>query len=166
VLVVLLRHGIAHDRADPNCPPDEDRALTEEGIKKTRKVCRALAKLVDAPTRVMTSPLVRARQTAALAAEGFALDPGALVVTDALLPDAPPYALFHALFAFNAEPVVVCAGHAPNLDRVVALALTGSGTPVTRLKKAGVAVLQVDDLPRTHGELLWLAPPRLLSGAG
>ena len=86
--VILLRHGIAHDRADPACPADPGRALTEEGRKKTRKAVRRLVRVGVQVTRIITSPYVRAKETADIAAEilGIAIDD--IVVSDALLPQA------------------------------------------------------------------------------
>lgn len=161
--LVLFRHGIAHDRADPACPPDPERELTDEGRKKTRRSALGLGALGLLPTRVLTSPYRRARETAALVADALDVPPAQITVTDALLPDAAPYALFHALFAFQAgDETVVCVGHAPSLDRVLALALTGKSAPVTELKKAGAALLEVADLPQASGHLVWLMPPRAL----
>ncbi len=165
--VILFRHGIAHDRADPHCPVDPERELTEEGRKKTRKAAKGLVVVGCAPTRVLTSPYARARQTAELALEAFGLAKDRLVVTEALLPEAAPYALFHALFAFaQTDEEVVCVGHAPHLDRALALSMTGDRVPVTSLKKAGAALLELDDLPRPHGELSWLMPPKVLVELG
>ena len=164
--VVLFRHGIAQDRADPRCPPDPDRALTDEGEKKTKKAARGLSFLGCRPTRVLTSPYLRAQQTAALAADALDVSPAQIITTDVLLPDAPPYALFQALHAFSEDDEVLCAGHAPNLDRVLALALTGDRVPVTAMKKSGAALLELADLPRTHGELVWLLPPKALAALG
>ncbi len=165
--VILLRHGIAHDRADPDCPADPERELTPEGDKKTRKVVKGLRAVGCAPTRILTSPYRRARETAALAAEAFAIDQAMVTLTDALLPEAAPHALFQQLYAFhNSDEEVLCAGHAPNLDKVIALALTGERAPVTALKKAGAALVTVDDLPRTRGALVWLMPPKVLADLG
>ncbi len=165
--VIFLRHGIAHDRADPQCPADPERALTEEGRKKAKKACKGLFVVGCRPTRVVTSPYVRARQTAELALETFDLSKDKIVVTEALLPEAAPYALFHALFAFvHSDEEVVCVGHAPHLDRALALSITGDRVPVTSLKKAGAALLELDDLPRPHGELSWLMPPKVLVELG
>lgn len=165
--VTLLRHGIAHDRADPACPPDPERELTEEGRKKTKRVARGLRVLELRPTRILSSTLVRAQQTAVIAAEALDIPVNTIISTEALLPEAPPYALFHALHAFSDtdEEVLVC-GHAPNLDLVLALALTGGRAPVTRMKKAGAALLLCDELPRPQGELVWLMPPKVLAVLG
>lgn len=165
--VILLRHGIAHDRADPACPPDPERALTAEGEKKTRKVARGLRAVGCAPTRILTSPYRRAQETALLVAEAFGIEKAKITLTEALLPEAAPHALFQQLYAFhNADEEVLCAGHAPNLDKVIAVALTGERAPVTALKKAGAALLTIDDLPRTRGALVWLMPPKVLGDLG
>jgi phosphohistidine phosphatase len=165
--VILFRHGIAHDRSDPDCPDDPDRALTEEGRKKTRRAARGLGVVGCRPTRILTSPYVRARQTAEIVAEVLGLAPPQVTTTEALVPEAAPYAIFHALHAFTAtDDEVLCAGHAPHLDRALALAITGGRVPVTSLKKAGAALLQLDDLPRPHGDLVWLVPPKILTELG
>jgi phosphohistidine phosphatase len=165
--VILFRHGIAHDRADPACPPDPERQLTDEGRKKTKRAARGLVWLDAKPTRILTSTLVRAQQTAVIAAEELGIAVNTIISTEALLPETPPYALFHALHAFSDtdEEVLVC-GHAPNLDLVLALALTGGRQAVTRLKKAGAAMLECDDLPRPQGELVWLMPAKVLGSLG
>jgi phosphohistidine phosphatase len=164
VRVILFRHGIAHDRADPDCPPDPDRALTDEGKKKTKKSAKGLKEVGCAPTRILTSPYLRAKETAAICAEALGLAESKVTLTDALLPEAAPYALFHALYAFHgSDEEILCVGHAPNVDKVIAVALTGERAPVTSLKKAGAAMLLVEDLPRTRGELVWLIPPKVLT---
>lgn len=165
--VILLRHGIAWDRADPACPVDPERPLTEDGVKKTRKVARGLGVVGVRPVRVLTSPYVRARETAAIAAEELGVAPERIVVSEALLPEAAPYAIFHALHAFaHLDAEILCVGHAPHLDRALALSITGDRVPVTSLKKAGAALLELDDLPRPQGELVWLMPPKVLAELG
>jgi phosphohistidine phosphatase len=164
VKVIVFRHGIAHDRADPNCPPDPERRLTEDGKKRTRKAARGLKELGCNPTRILTSPYLRARDTAQIAAEVLGIADAKVTITDALLPEAAPYAMFHALYAFHSsDEEILCVGHAPNVDKVIAVALTGERAPVTSLKKAGAAMLLVEDLPRTRGQLSWLLPPKALS---
>jgi phosphohistidine phosphatase len=162
--VILFRHGAALDRADPACPPDAERGLTDEGRRKVRKAARGLQAVGCKPTRILTSPYLRARQTAEIAAEVLGVPPERLVQTDALLPEAAPYEVFQALYAFaEGDGEVLCAGHAPHLDRALALAITGDRVPVTSMKKAGAALLELDDLPRPHGELVWLMPPKVLT---
>jgi phosphohistidine phosphatase len=165
--VILFRHGIAHDRADPECPPDAERKLTDEGKKKTRKSAKGLKAMGAAPTRILTSPYQRAKETAAIVADVLGIDASKVTLTDALLPEAAPYAIFHALYAFHAtDEEVMCVGHAPNVDKVIAVTLTGDRAPVTELKKSGACLIDVEDLPRTHGYLAWLIPPKVLGDIG
>lgn len=162
--VIVFRHGIAHDRADPDCPPDAERALTDDGKKRTKKAAKGLKEVGCVPTRILTSPYVRAKETAAIAAEVLGVDASKVTITEALLPEAAPYAIFHALYAFHAsDEEILCVGHTPNVDKVLAVALTGERAPVTALKKAGAAMLLVDDLPRTKAQLAWLIPPKVLA---
>ena len=62
--IYVVRHGIAIDREDPKCPPDPERYLTEEGIEKTKRVAAAVAALTASPDLLLSSPYVRAMQTA------------------------------------------------------------------------------------------------------
>ena len=67
MLVYLMRHGIAQDRDDPESPPDPDRQLTRKGAERTAEVARGLRALGVKPGAVLTSPYLRAAQTAAIA---------------------------------------------------------------------------------------------------
>jgi phosphohistidine phosphatase len=160
--VLLVRHGIAHDRADPACPPDANRGLTADGRQRTKK-CMAVAARFSTVTRVISSPYLRARQTAELLVDAVGLAASSIVLSDALLPEAPAYAVFQLLQAFHAsDQEVACVGHAPHLDHMISLALANAKTPFSSLKKAGVAMIELDALPRASGELLWMLPPRML----
>jgi phosphohistidine phosphatase len=156
--LILFRHGIAVDRDDPDCPPDEARPLTPKGVKRTRAAARGLATLA-APRLILTSPLVRARQTADLAAEALGLGKRAIKVTTSLVPDALPDELLEELMALRRNPVC-CVGHAPNLDLVLAEALGMRERPPVRLKKAGAACLELD--PGNGSRLVWVMEPGAL----
>src|SRR6266436_1539159 len=81
----LIRHALAADRGDA-WPDDSKRPLTDEGMSRMRKAARGLARLGVSVEVVLTSPLVRARQTAEIVAGG--LDPRpSLVNVDSLAPD-------------------------------------------------------------------------------
>ena len=65
MLLYLVRHGIAMDREDPNCPPDTERALTPRGMKRTHAAALGLLALKVKPDAALTSPgWLRAAQTA------------------------------------------------------------------------------------------------------
>jgi phosphohistidine phosphatase len=156
VLLVLVRHGIAVDRLDPACPPDAHRPLTDKGVRRTRAAAEGLMCLLEArPDRVLSSPLLRARQTAELLVEACELD--RFEITPALRPGSDPRRLLAELDQ-DAEETVICAGHAPNLDRVIAH-LAGSADEFTWLKKSGACAF---DLSGPSPLLLFLAQPRTL----
>lgn len=147
------------DRADPLCPPDPQRSLTDRGIRRTRVAAAGIAAVGARPERILSSPYIRAVQTASIAAEAFDLPAGGVEITDALLPDADPRRLLRELRATGADELL-CAGHAPHLDELIAAAL-GLAHPITAIKKAGAACL---DLETTR--LVWLHEPRTLRALG
>ncbi len=150
MLLYLMRHGIA---ADAPGQPDAERPLTEEGREKTRAVARALASLEVSPEHVLSSPLVRAVQTAEIVAKELG---GRRRTSAALTPGSPPERLLDEVVRLEADSAL-CVGHAPLLDQILALAL-GVEHPVTELKKAAVACLDLESSTR-RGLLLWLLPP-------
>src|SRR5581483_8354066 len=79
----LMRHGIAIDREDPDCPPDPERFLTPKGIQRTRAAARGLRALRVKPAALLTSPYVRAVQTGEIVCEVLGLDAKQLRTTDA-----------------------------------------------------------------------------------
>jgi phosphohistidine phosphatase len=160
MLLHLMRHGIAINRDDPSCPAEGERPLTTEGVKKTTEVARGLRKIGIEPEVVLTSPYLRAVQTAEIVCAALKLESKKLVRVEVLLPNAKPSLLFDELVKLKASEVL-CSGHAPNLDEVVAYAL-GSKTAITELKKAGAATLELDSLDPPHGKLAALYTPKAL----
>jgi phosphohistidine phosphatase len=130
MLVFLIRHAHA-EKGDP----DQLRPLSERGRDEARAVARQLAEHEAPPALVLTSPLLRARQTA----EPIAQQTGAeLRVDDRLAPGATPDALLATLD--DEQGPVAVVGHQPDFSEI-AFALTGSdpGFPT-----GGVAEIEVD----------------------
>ena len=161
----LVRHGIAIDREDPKCPPDPERYLTEEGIEKTKRVAAAVAALGASPDLLLSSPYVRAMQTAEIFASALDYSKQKIRRTDLLLPGAEPSLFFRELAKDKQTSTLFVFGHAPQLDDIVAAAL-GSKHHITSLKKAGVALIELKRISPPNGQLVWLAPPKLLRRAG
>jgi len=161
----IVRHGIAIDREDPKCPPDPERYLTEEGVEKTREVAKGVAALGVTGDLLLTSPYVRAAQTAEIFASALGYAKQKIRRTDLLLPGAEPSQLLRELAKHKQAPAVFLFGHAPQLDDVIATAL-GSKKHLTALKKAGVALVELKRFAPPIGELVWLATPKLLRRAG
>jgi phosphohistidine phosphatase len=161
----IVRHGIAIDREDPKCPPDPQRYLTEEGIEKTKQVAKGLAALGVTADLLLSSPYVRAAQTAEIFAAALDYAKQKIRRTDLLLPGAEPSLLFRELAKDRQASSIFLFGHAPQLDDIVATAL-GSKRHLTSLKKAGVALLELKRISPPIAALIWLATPKLLRRAG
>ena len=160
--VVLFRHGIAIDRADPACPADELRQLTDRGRKRTRAAARGLSALDLHPDRILSSPWLRARETAEIAASELGFDEDRIEFTRDLLPFAAPATLHEDLLATGGSEVLL-AGHSPHLDDLLR-ELTGVGNlSILRLKKAGAASITISS---GHGSLDWMISPRELRRLG
>jgi phosphohistidine phosphatase len=158
----IVRHGIAIDREDPKSPSDPERYLTAEGLKKTREVARGFAALKISPDVFLSSPYVRAMQTAEIFAEEIKFAKSKIKQTELLLPGAEPAAFFRELLRTSrSEESAICFGHAPQLDELIAFAL-GTKKDVTQLKKAGAACLELTRLSPPAGSLVWVSTPKIL----
>jgi len=159
MILYLVRHGIAVDRKDPKAPPEAERPLTAKGVQKTRLAALGLEAMGAKPDVVITSPFVRAAQTAEIFAEALGYSLGKIRVTDALKPAANPAEFVKEINALRAKEVL-CAGHAPHLDLTIAQ-LAGSRGVFTELKKAGVACFE-HSAPHGRWTLVWILTPKVL----
>jgi len=85
--------------------------------------------------------------------------------TDLLLPGAEPTLFFREIAKDKQSSAIFIFGHAPQLDDIIATAL-GLKHHITSLKKAGVALIELKRVSPPNGQLVWLAPPKLLRRAG
>ena len=155
----LIRHGLAEERGD-EWPDDNKRPLTDEGISRMRKAARGLARLGMTVDIVLSSPLVRARQTAELVAAG--LDPRpSLVNIDSLAPDGSYAAIVADLEKHGRKPRIALVGHEPAIGELAAR-LIGSRHAL-EFKKGAVCRIDLDELPPAGpGDLRWMLTPKIL----
>ena len=145
----LLRHGDAEPHGARH---DADRRLTAKGEKQARTAGEALARLGLEFAAVYTSPRVRARDTARLAAKALKADPMVHQPLSAGFDASKARAL---LAAQGDDARVLVVGHEPDFSQTV-FDFTGGRVD---LKKGGVAAVRVDG---TRGELIDLLRPREL----
>ena len=132
---------------------------------RARKAAAGLKHIAERPQCVLSSPLVRAKQTATILTE-FAGWPKATECA-ALAPDESPEELFAALAA-QKEKIVAVVGHQPALGRLLAASLPaqvlgGINPEAFELKKMGVALVSFSGTPKAGtGTLNWFVPPRIL----
>ena len=161
MLLYLVRHGIAIDREDPHCPPDDTkRPLTPKGIKRTHAAALGLRALGVKPNAALTSPWLRALQTAEIFCEILGYPSKNIIRTDALKGASTPPDLLRELQGTKGK-VVLCFGHEPHLHVVISHILHTSAK-ITELKKAGVAVLELDRAVPAQGRLVALYPASTL----
>jgi phosphohistidine phosphatase len=158
--VYLVRHGIALDREDPKCPPDTERPLTPKGMKKSHAAALGLHALKIHPDAVLTSPWLRAVQTAEIFSEVMGFSSKKIVQVDALKGTSTPAELFRELGKLRAK-TVLCFGHEPHLHLVIGQVLH-TAAKITELKKAGVACLHLERISPPQGQLIALYPPSTL----
>lgn len=164
--IYVMRHGIAHDREADDCPPDPQRRLTEVGRRRTREAARGLNALSPDVDVCLSSPYVRALQTMDIARDAIGLKERPLEVTESLLPEAPPEDVLALLRELRPGGALL-VGHAPHVDRLITLLLTGHDGQQTWMKKAAVARLEVKQAVEPGKALLrWLIPPKALRALG
>jgi phosphohistidine phosphatase len=160
MLLYLVRHGVAVDREDPDCPPETERPLTPKGMKKTRAAALGLFALGVKPDVVLTSPWLRSVQTAEIFCEVIGFSSNKIVRADSLKGTSSPAELLRDLAKLKAKEVM-CFGHEPHLHQVIAQILH-TGARITELKKAGVACLDLEKVSPPQGQLIALYPPKTL----
>lgn len=165
MLLYIVRHGIAIDREDPKCPAEAERYLTEEGVEKTKQAAKGVAALGITGDLMITSPYVRAVQTAEIFAEALDYSRQRIRRNELLLPGSEPTLLFRELAREKQVCSIFVFGHAPQLDDVIATAL-GSKKHLTSMKKGGVALVELKRISPPMGVLAWLATPKMLRRAG
>lgn len=155
----LIRHGIAEARGDA-WPDDAKRPLTEHGAARLRKAARALARLGVSIDVVLTSPLVRTRQTAEIVAAAF--DPRPAVVNiEALAPGGTQASVLTELEKHVRRGRIAIVGHEPGIGELAGR-LAGMRHAL-EFKKGAVCRIDVDTLPpRGAGKLRWLLTPKVL----
>jgi phosphohistidine phosphatase len=159
--LLIVRHAIAYKRDHQRWRDDGERPLSPGGKRQARKAAAGLKAFCAAPDRLLTSPLVRARQTAQIltAVAGW---PRAVELPE-LRPDAPASALLR-LLAKDRSNRVALVGHQPDLGYLIAACLLGDGGELSiDMKKNAVACVSFAGAPRAgHAVLEWLATPRML----
>jgi len=152
--LILLRHGKAEDF---NIGGDFSRVLLDRGIEQSRRAARLLRSAGMLPEIVLTSPLIRARQTA----EEFCLTagmPGALIQGWLACGMGPEKAMAE-LASFKDFKRIAIVGHEPDFSTLVEWLLGVSGGAV-EFKKGAIACLRIQP-PSRFGTLRYLVPPKL-----
>ena len=160
---MIIRHAIAFERDRHRWADDGARSLSPIGVKRSRKAAAGLKELCKVPDRLLTSPLVRARQTAKILTE-VAGWPRAKIAQELRPGEAAAQVL--ALLAKDPGRRIGIVGHEPDLSALLAACLLEeSGALRIEMKKNAVACLSFAGRVRAgRAALQWLATPRMLRG--
>jgi phosphohistidine phosphatase len=153
----LIRHGLAEDRGEA-WPDDTKRPLTHKGMARLRREAAALEALGVKFDQVLTSPLVRARQTAEIMA---LVGKAPIGTSHGLAPGGTVAQVIEELGRHGAHTRIALVGHEPGIGELAAR-LLGSRSAL-EFKKGAVCRIDVETLPPARaGHLRWFATPKML----
>jgi phosphohistidine phosphatase len=152
--LLVIRH--AHAVPQAAGVADAERRLTAEGARRFQAAARGLARLVPTLDVLLTSPLVRARQTAVIAAAAWgglqptpepALAAGSVDAILAVLAQQPP------------DATIALVGHEPTVSALVAELVGAASTSAVAFEPGAAALVEVTSIPTRGGRLVWFLPP-------
>jgi phosphohistidine phosphatase len=160
--LLIVRHAIAVEHGDPAYKRDEDRPLTPEGMHKFRLAARGLKEFAGKPDRVVSSPLIRARQTAEILRDALAPDVKIDFCED-LVPSGDFGRVVTYVRGLGADRVAI-VGHEPHLSGFTSYLLVGEKCKADVVYKKGGAALVTftNSIGAGHGTLEWLVQPGAL----
>jgi phosphohistidine phosphatase len=161
--LLIIRHAIAFERDRHRWRDDGARPLTAVGMRRSKRAAAGLKAITKAPDRLITSPLVRARQTAKILTETAGWPPAE--EAHELLPGAAVQEVF-TILAKGRSKRVALVGHQPELGALLAACLLGNHAALPiEWKKNAVACVSFDGSVRAGRAVLkWLVTPRMLRG--
>jgi phosphohistidine phosphatase len=161
--LLLVRHAIACERDARRWPDDAERPLSPRGIARARKAAQGLKRLGPRPARVLSSPLLRTRQTARILRESASW-PEATAC--AQLRPGVPAEEFLGLLARAGVECVAAVGHEPGLSELLTTCLGTGADAAFGFRKMGAALLSFRGGARAgRARLVWFVPPRVLRAA-
>ena len=158
----IMRHGIPVSRGALSVGDDAKRPLTPEGKVKMQAIAKGLVESGVAIDWVVSSPLVRAAETAGIVSDVLE----GTVPTDfcdALQPGGSPDGLIAFLAKHPQRKHVLVVGHEPDLSEMAARLIGAGRNARLGFKKGGCCLIHFEEFPPTaHGELVWWLTPKLM----
>ena len=159
----LVRHAIAEEAGTPGYEDDSLRPLTEKGREKMRRIAQALRDMGVEPDLIVSSPYVRASQTASILAKELKYKEE-LSYSDFLTPMGEPNDMIGEINEKFSVDELMLVGHEPNLSSLASVLLAGNPDLSINFKKGGVCCLSVDDLHYDRKAVLeWLVTPKIVT---
>jgi phosphohistidine phosphatase len=157
-----MRHADAGDADSRRWPDDRLRPLSARGQDEHRRLAGVLRRMGVTFDRLVSSPLLRARETAAIVAAAYEWR-GATAETESLADTARPADLLREAARWPDGETVLCVGHEPHLSSTAAYVLSGNGAAEIEMRKSGMIAFAFDGHPQPGaGVLLYHLRPDLL----
>ncbi len=154
----IIRHGFAGTSLEDEAM-DDDRPLKKKGKEKMKSLAKGLKGMNICFDVVMTSPLLRAKESAEILNAYCSIN-NEVTVTDLLKPDASYQKLIKFLNQQKEFEKIAIVGHEPFLSGFASFCLSNSQTPFINLKKSGVLMLEIDKIIKPERcKLAWLMEP-------
>ena len=161
--IYLIRHSNAVDPGTPGYEDDSLRPLTEKGRDKMKDIASALKELDVKPDLIVSSPYVRAQQTAEILAKVLKYKQE-LAFSEALVPMGNADNIIGEINEKYSVDELVLVGHEPCLSVLIGTLIAGNPELAINLKNGGVCCLSSDDLHTERKAVLeWLLTPKILS---
>jgi phosphohistidine phosphatase len=160
----IIRHAIAVEAGTPGYEEDNQRVLTEKGTKRMVKIAQGLKALEERMDLILTSPYLRAVQTANILRKVFKLKKDKVIETGHLAPMGYADHLVNEINEKYADvEMIALVGHEPSLSTLVSVLIAGEPDLSLSLKKGGVCRLSVGGLQYGRcASLDWLLSPSQL----
>ena len=153
--LLVLRHAQAVPQGTRGLA-DRDRPLTPEGERRFRRSAQSIARALPAPDLVLTSPLVRARQTAALLVAEWG---GGEPTLEPALAGGSVESILDALDAHRALGTVAIVGHEPTVSALAAELLAVTASDAIAFEPGAAALFEITSVATRRGRLVWFVPP-------
>jgi phosphohistidine phosphatase len=161
-VLYVMRHGLAVTRGSVRFSDDARRPLVAEGKEKMREIAEGLKRVGFEVDWIVTSPLVRAVETAGIIAESLASS-APVDVCEAMRPGGSAEDVITFLAKRPSRTRVLVVGHEPDLSELAARLIGAGGHANLALKKGGCCMIRFDEFPpKSPGQLVWWLTPRLL----
>jgi phosphohistidine phosphatase len=163
--LILVRHAEAADY-DPSLHQNDGlRPLTPEGRRAHTRMAAALARVEPGASRILTSPLLRARETAEITAGAIGVSGGDIRILEALGDGFSKKGLLEEIRRLPPEARVILVGHAPTLGELAAGFLHRGGDVAIEFEKSSTLCLDFAGYPAAGAAaLLWFLTPKSLPG--
>jgi len=160
MVLYFLRHGLAGQHGDPQYPDDSLRPLTSQGRKKMQYAVLGMKNLSLTFDVILSSPYLRARQTAEIVAQAYKINEKNIHITKNLLPPRSIEKLLGEVHTrFPKSKNILFVGHEPHLSEMISAALKCNKPLLIDFKKGGLCSLTVK---QSNAVLNWLLSSKQL----